>query len=746
MSPTRAQRGVHWTIRSGAAALALGMGLIAAHARQPLPSPAIDTLFSWRAPVTVEEGAGSSPGRLARLFLPASVLTRTRSGLSDLRLLDAAGREVPFAVDREAGLRRRVGELATAPAAIRSASQTRSQIEEDVTLWTESYELSAPPNRWSSGARSAEGARLFLRVVTGRSRFVKRLRAATVGGSPRELLDDESLFRLPDPLRERVRFELPAGTQTLRVELGGEDGGWLEPTFVWEREIELSDRPEPRTVDLPLDLVSRSQEADETVLVLERPRGVTPLAIVFETTTPLFRRPVSVLDTGSEVALRLLLEGEIRRIGAGEEELVLPWPATSRPSGGRLEIRVLDRDSPALEDLRVALRLARPALLFAADARPDRLVWGGARVREPRYDVASLVPALPAIGERAALARPLLEEEALIDASLGDAEPNPRFDPVSPLDFAMAPGREIDPRTFSHARTLSAPPAEQGLYRLTLSAADQAVLRADFGDLRVVDPQARQRPYLLVRDSGRERVRAGVRSSHPDGVTLLRLELPSVPLSVAAVLLEVDDPFFERAYTVEGLRDGASEPGILARGLLRRERGAIDGSRIVEIPLAAPRIESLTVRIVDGSDRPLAVGGAELEIPAPEVLFPAPAGVYLALLGEPDLEPPRYELESVRSLVQAIDSTEVARGPLQPNDEFSLAARMRRGSGLERTILGAALGVAVIALTVVTLRLAGPGRRGGHVPNSASVTGGREGGDEDDDETPGSAGETSPGP
>ena len=572
-------------------------------------------------------------------------------------------------------------------------------------------------------------------MLSSSPRFVKRLRAETLGRERPRPLADESLFRLPDPLRERVRFELPIGAaalrdETLRVELEGEDGGWLEPTFSWEREVELADQPEPRTVDLPLPSISSSREGGETVLILERPRGVAPLAIVFETTTPLLRRRVAVFDSGPGVARRRLLEGEIRRVGERDQAdppLVLSWPTATRAAGGQLEVRVLDRDSPPLADLEVALRLARPALLFAADADPVRLVWGGARVRAPRYDVGALVPSLPATGEAAAGGRPLLDEAALVEATLGEPEANPRFDPVSPLEFAMAPGRELDPRAFSHARRLSAPPADLGLYRLALGADDQAVLRADLGDLRIVDPQNRQRPYLLVEDAGRERVPAALRATHPAGETLLRLDPATAPVLVTGIRLQIGDPFFERPYTVEAEVAGADRPEILARGVLRRESGAATpaigsppGASPLELALPARRIRSLAVRIVDGSDRPLSVRGAEVEIPTPEVLFPAPSGEYLALLGEPDLEPPRYQLESVRGLVQAIDSSVVESGPLGPNERFSLGARLGRGSGLERTILGVALAVAVLALTVVTLRLAGPrpGAAGG-VPNSA---------------------------
>ncbi|HVS13727.1 MAG TPA: hypothetical protein VMV46_07375 [Thermoanaerobaculia bacterium] len=693
---------------STAAACLLAIGVAALAAQAPPADAGIDTLFPWRAPVALATPVDGA-SRLARLFLPAPVLVATRSDLSDLRLLDAGGREVPFVVDREAGLRRAVASLERAPAPMRAASQEQVIRDETIVLYCEAYQLSAPPDEWIA---PGEGSSLVLRIETPRPRFVKRLQVEALDGAL--LLAGESLFRLPDPLRERVRFEIGAIAGGVRVTLEGEDGGWLEPTFAWERVTGLADAPADGTVDLPLDELSRSSEAGTTRWVVARPRGAVPLALVLDTSTPLLRRQVSVLDLGPEVARRELLAGEIWRVGPGEERLALAWPGASRPLGSQLELAVADGDSPPLADFGVALRLASPALLFAADAHAHTLVWGGGRARPARYDVGSLSPELPASGERAALALPLLDQAARVDATLGPPEPNPRFDPVSALEFAMAPGRTVDERRFSHRRALTASPTSTGLYRLTLSATDQAVLRPDLGDLRVVDSEGRQRPYVLVRDAGSERFAARFAASHPEGESVLRLALPSAPVTVRTVVLEIADPFFDRSYTVEATVDGASDPAVLARGRLRREQG---DAGVIALELPARRVRTLALRIADGSDRPLRIERVELESPAPEVLFPAPAGRYVALLGDPDAEPPRYELETVRALVQAVDSQEVERGPLEANQALGLAARLRRGAGLERILLGLALAIAVIVLTTLTLRLASPAADAEHPPD-----------------------------
>src|SRR5207249_11841259 len=58
------------------------------------------------------------PGGLARLKVPADVLAACRPDLSDLRLFDRRGREVPYVIDTGPEARTRVEVKETAEAAI----------------------------------------------------------------------------------------------------------------------------------------------------------------------------------------------------------------------------------------------------------------------------------------------------------------------------------------------------------------------------------------------------------------------------------------------------------------------------------------------------------------------------------------------------------------------------------------------------------------------------------------------------
>jgi hypothetical protein len=108
----------------------------------------------------------------------------------------------------------------------------------------------------------------------------------------------------------------------------------------------------------------------------------------------------------------------------------------------------------------VSAVLREVALVFSLPAAHDpsgTLLFGGGRIRAPRYDIA-------------ALAR-LLDGQAS-PARLGEVAPNPGFDDRPLLGFAMRPGAALDPRVFAYRRPISIPESRTGLARVRLEVAD----------------------------------------------------------------------------------------------------------------------------------------------------------------------------------------------------------------------------------------------------------------------------------
>lgn len=738
--------------------------------------PELSTLFPSRAPILLDGGIldGAILGgdratgdaaanrrrparlvRLVRLVLPPQVLGACRSDLSDLRILDAGGREVPYLVDAGRApdeavrvLERRVPQILGAD---RSTRDPDGSTGGTPALLTESYTLAAPPS-----APAGQGWDLVL--VTRRPRFVRALVVTRGDDATTEVLAEGSVFRLAPvpgagvadaPVRERVRIALPETLpRHLTVTLSGEEQSFLEPAFRYERSRRIpgGDRARvPLSTLGPNDGTSDggaterslpAARAGKTVIELDRPRGLVPGALVLDTATAAFNRRVEVWDEGPGASDQPLGAATLYRVPAPSwmdspiEQRSIP---IATPRGDRLRVVIEDGDSPPLDAVAVRAALRRPALVFSSSSSTGdgtavgTLLFGGGRAFRPRYDLQALLPALtaggaPVEGEAAEIVERLVDPAALPVAHLGAIEPNPRFDPSPALAFAHRPGAQIEARRFHYRRLLEVEPSADGLARLPLTPEDLAHARPDLADLRIVgigedqeDESPNQWAYLLEPGAVRDQRALPVtrRDGDEPGTSLYELTLPATPATVDRLILDSSAPFFDRPFT---LRATVSQPAagrgrsgedtreiVLASGRLERRVG---DPRPVTLAFPATRAEKLVLEIEDGSDAPLPVDRVVGRFPLPALYFPAPAGDYALLLGAPDADPPRYELTRARSLVLAVASAPAVAGPLAVNPAYSRAASLFSGHEIQRTLLWAALVIAVLVLGLFTLRLA----------------------------------------
>ena len=123
-------------------------------------------------------------------------------------------------------------------------------------------------------------------------------------------------------------------------------------------------------------------------------------------------------------------------------------------------------------------------------------------------------------------------------------------------------------------------------------------------------------------------------------------------------------------------------------------------------PTGQVTAESLELRIEDGNDAPLTFTAVAVQTPQIDLYFAAPAGDYSLLLGNPDAEPPRYEIEQIRNLILAVPAGTTESDDLEPNPAYSHFTRARGRGTAQQVLLWVALVGAVLVLTVVTLRLA----------------------------------------
>jgi hypothetical protein len=699
--------------RWAVAAAAAGLLAVAAAAGEPA-SPRLASLFPREAPVT------AAAAELVRLELPAEVLAACRPDLADLRLFDAAGREVPFLVEYGWTKEERPRVEQRFAADLLEVRRRRIYRDDGPSLWREIYELRLP--------REAPGP-FDLVVETPKPSFVRRVTVSVGEEGGGRMVVDGSLFRLPGPVgerRENTRVPLPAdlGGERLEVTIEGEEGSYLEPAFAFERVLpplaEAAAPAEPPRAAVPLGPSQAEAAASETpgrtVVELERPAGLVPDRLRLGTASLSFSRRVEVWDEGPGGG-GLLGGGTVFRVpgAAGAERLEV---ALARPRGDGLRVVVDDGDSPPLAGLSFAAVVRRPALLFALPGEAGGeargvLRFGGGRARRPRYDLASLPAALRQAAAGSAGAAPdaaaagaaarLLDAASLPAADLGEVGANPGFEATPALAFAMHPGAALDPRLWGFRRPVAAPASAEGLVRLRLAPEDLARARADLADLRLVDGDSRQWAYLL--EPGAAAVWRPLAVGDPatrEGTSRYRLTLPLTPAAPDRLLLDVAAAFFDRAFTLRGSREG--EEVVLARGRLARRAGE---ARPLVLDLPARRLDAvLTLEVDDGDDAPLACRRAAVRLPLADLYFAAPAGAYTLLVGRPEAEPPHYELERVRALVLAVASAAATAGDLGANPAFRRGARLATAPGLQQALLWGAILLAVAVLAGLTLRLA----------------------------------------
>ena len=472
------------------------LALAAAHAGLAASDDAsrLARLFPRQAEIFVE-GSG-----LARLVLPAEVLAELRPDLSDLRVFDADGRELAFVVDPGPPSGSELEREVRRPARVVSVEREIEQVEGELPIVRERYVLAAPE------AEPAGAAEIELLLSPSAARFVRTVRVSRAGSGPdRELVSAAPLFRLSTST-ERTRIALTAPDGEVEVAIEGREDFYLEPEFFW---VDVPATPRAPRAEVALALLSRESARGKTTLELARPPGLVPAALRFATPASSFVRAVEVVDVragGVEVPTG---GGTILRAALAIPVEALEVPTRVAALGDRLRVTVDDRDSPPLDPLEVSAVVVQPSLLIpltapAAGGAAGMLRFGGGRATRPRHDLADLRDVLEQSPEhRAALERAPGSDLATAHARLGPLAANPDFDATPALAFAMRAGNALDARVFEFRRPLRAPASGQGSVRVVLDPLDASHLRDDQGDVRVVDAEDRQWPYLLEPDATR---------------------------------------------------------------------------------------------------------------------------------------------------------------------------------------------------------------------------------------------------
>jgi hypothetical protein len=572
--------------------------------------------------------------------LPDDVLDRCRAGLPDLRIFDAEGAEVPWALEERververggigASRRHPLVDVERVPGRETTALVDRgprpplaraATLEIDGSDWLKPVTLEASDDRtaWAVVARGSVFATRSARSTTIRfpanDRRWWRFRLDDRNGDP--VVPRSVRAEAENPSEPRREIPLPL------VAAGGGEASPAAPTG-----------PTAPTVSLPAGNL-----------------GVRTLRI--EGRAPAYSRRVRVWERvffRDELLRRPIGEGVLARApdGTGNDEVSI-----CEPTGRELEIEVERMDGPEFAISRV-VALAHPrTILFAAPpAGTLRLAYGSSLVDAPRYDV-----------ERAlAIARP----REISPATLGPVTPPTRSETSASAAAFPDPARgaALDPSRWKWRQPIALPAGGNVAY-LDLSA----VSGRGEGTPRILDEQNRQVPYVVERAAHRERRLVSARISQRETRTIVEIPDLVAPSDVDAFEVSASAPaFFSReAIVLEQEFDARGAAGTRVLGSASWEKRAEEEARPLTIPVARPATRSVRIEIENGDNASLTIGPVAVWTSVPRIDFVYRPGEQLTLVtGSVDaLAPaPRYDLELV--------ATRVLAAPAQP---AKLAAR-----------------------------------------------------------------------
>ena len=601
----------------------------------PLVLSATDPTFRYQREV---HPAGKGPQRLEA---DLALLGGVASDFRDFRIKDAEGRDVPYVV---------------VPPASREPA------------WLSGQMLSLPTTKEHSGFELDLGKAIRtsrLRVEGLRTPFLKRFRLEGSGDRTRwtELVAEGSLFDLPEDGLKLLQIDLPEGEYRY-LRLVWDDASSARLSLPRRAFVQVQEPgAAPALANLAFQRAPSEPGTSRFTLRLPGPRlPITALRLVVGGVGPLLRE-ARVLEGrlhAGNLAPRELGQARLRRTerqGVAASDLRIPMET---PEGTELELRVDDGSNPPLDLLGVRAELPpQPWIYFESDGRPAQAWFGNPIAEAPRYDLEAL-------------------KDQLQPGKAAPAQWGPLSAPPAARTLALqdpGPGANLDLAGFKVRRPV--PDAQPGLAALVLDAHVLATSRSLL-DLRILDKENRQIPYLLEQRDGPLSValvwpsrKAKERSSE------YVLDLTQAGLAEGRVVLETRTRVFRRLVRLREEGTAEKEGRVLSEGVWSHDQPE------TEPPLLLLEFSSLEGRRVvitvdEGDNQPLSITRATLLLPGWRLRFFHP-GQGLTLLYDRDLGGPQYDLALLADRLRAaptreLELTALGSAPLPPLDEKSPAA------------------------------------------------------------------------
>ena len=577
----------------------------------------------------------TAPG-LVRVSLPPETFNAAQASLADVRLIDSAGAEVPYLIERPRAATRTLRPQEGWQVFL-EANRTRIEIDVNVRGRLTAISLETPATEFLKSV-----------ALTG-----------TAAGTTRTLFSAHPVFRQPGGATQ-LELQLPEGAWThLSLTL---DDARSKPIPISGVLLREEESPAPPLEVSAASLTERIEGAGETRLAIDLGAARVPLGgLRFQTDEPLFIRRVNVLTRqweNGEVRERSLGSGTIYRVAVEGQTPVarLELSLEAQPPTRELMLVIDNGDSPPLPVSALAALLRPMHLVFLArQAGTFQLFSGHPRAPAPRYDVAALAAQL----KSASLTH--LKPAGLIA--------NPGFLPSEPLPEIPLFAAALDVKPWLFRRPVKA--ASGAVQQLELTPHVLAHAQAGLSDLRLM-ASGRQVPFIIERATFTRAIAPEVsRADDPKRPRLSRwsIHLPQPRLPITQLVCETKATLFQReARVVEEIADHRGERYPRALGSASWVRKPDTKSGRLSVSLASPPQSPTLLLEIDNGDNPaLELEKFQAYLPVTRLLFKAPPGATLELCyGNPQAVAPSYDLSLVAPQILAAAKSEATLADSDP--------------------------------------------------------------------------------
>jgi hypothetical protein len=612
-----------------------------------------------------------APG-LVQVNLSAETINIARSDLSDLRIIDAGEKEVPFLIDQSIPRAESTARPKDFHAEIIPV-ETRLLITTGTDLAIAGITLETP-----AGTSFIKSAR-----VEG-SNDQKKWRTLTSG---------DPVFSMGNGAA-RLRVQFPEGKwQFLRIVV---DDNRTEPLPWTGARLIIAGSPAP-TEPVSVTIKSRDENPGMTRLGLDLGTANLRIASIrIGTSEPVFTRTVTVATPelseeklheqtlSSTVLYRVDLNGKI--------EARLDIPIEKQVYGRELVLLIDNGDSPPLvvSEVRAERRMIR--LRFVAPAAGSyNLLSGNSQCDPPRYDLSQLSDQLRRAGAA--------------EGRVSPPAPNPDYDAAANLPQGFATGAKIDIRPWKFRKPVQV--AKAGAQQLELDPDVLARAMPDLRDLRIVSEEV-QLPYLIERTSINRTVTlttGGANDSERPTVSRWQLKLPQTAIPITRITCASDSALFERTFRIwEELTDerGDKYAGELAQPTWHRVPSQPTGQLAASLE-RTPRSDTILIETDNGDNPPIELHDFRGYYPATRVIFTSAKSQPIALYyGNDEAAAPRYDAKLMAAQLLRSERVAAALGP-QETLKSELVTETLRGSA--SYIFWGVLGFVVVTLLVLISRL-----------------------------------------